>query len=326
MKPDLLKILVEPVTHARLFLEEGEVRGDEIESGRLVSESTGRVYRIVRGIPRFVATETYAQSFGIQWNKFREVQIDSINGYDFSRRRFDQCTGWTEGQLQGKTVLDAGCGAGRFAEVAAARGATVTALDLSSAVDAAKETLARFPNVNVVQGSILEPPFRLASFDLAYCIGVAQHTPDPARVVAAVTNLVRPGGHFCFAIYGRRPWTKLNAKYLIRPFTRRLSPDLLLKLIEGSMPVLFPLTDALFRLPFVGKMSQFIIPVATYVDRDELPRAYRRKEAVLDTFDMLSPRFDQPMTAAEVEAVFQKLNVSSWTFTRRVPVNCVGTR
>src|SRR5205814_6750829 len=118
-------------------------------------------------------------------------------------------------------VLDAGCGAGRFAEVAAARGANLVALDMSSAVDAAAKTLAPFSNVDVVQGSILDPPLKRHSMAFAYCIGVAQHTPDPPRAVSQVIGTVRPGGRFAFSIYARRPWTKLNAKYLVRPLTRR---------------------------------------------------------------------------------------------------------
>src|SRR6185369_2485057 len=115
--------------------------------------------------------------------------------------------------LKGRWVLDAGCGAGRFAEIAASRGADLVALDYSSAVEAAAETLRRFPNADVVQGNMLEPPFRPGSFQFAYSIGVIQHTPDPPRAIDRVVRCVAPGGRFGMAIYGRRPWPKLNGKY-----------------------------------------------------------------------------------------------------------------
>src|SRR5262249_25416552 len=156
-------------------------------------------------------------------------------------------------------------------------------------VDAAARTLSRFHNVDLVQGSLLEPPFRPGAFDFAYCIGVAQHTPDPNATIRNVLACLRPTGKFCFSIYARQPWTRFNGKYLLRPLTRRFFPDPLLRMIERTMPVLFPLTDRLYRLPVVGKLARFAIPVATYVDQDDFTRAQRYQEAILDTFDMLSP-------------------------------------
>src|SRR5712691_11824508 len=265
MKQQLLDILVEPVTGAPLRLINAHLgERNAIEEGELVSEQTGRSYPVVRGIPRFVAADNYAANFGMQWNRFREVQIDSENRADLSRRRFDHSAGWGAAELPGKLLLDAGCGAGRFAEVAAARGANVVALDISSAVDAARQTLSRFSNIDLVQASITEPPFAPATFDYAYCIGVVQHTPTPPETIASVIRMVCEGGKFAFTIYARKPWTKLYAKYLMRPITRRMRPKTLLWLIEKSMPILFPLTDKLFRVPLAGKLFKFMLPVATY--------------------------------------------------------------
>ncbi len=91
---------------------------------------------IIGGIPRFVRQESYAESFGFQWNRFRQTQLDSHSGRDISRDRFLTATGWQPESLAGKTVLDAGCGAGRFAEIALSFGATVFAVDYSRAVEA----------------------------------------------------------------------------------------------------------------------------------------------------------------------------------------------
>jgi hypothetical protein len=92
------------------------------------------------------------------------------------------------------------------------------------------------------------------------------------------------------------------AKYLVRPLTRRLSPPRLLALIESAMPTLFPVTTRLFALPVAGRVFRFLIPVANYVERDYPDPALRYEEAVLDTFDMLSPTHDHPVTVAEVVA------------------------
>ncbi|MFZ3245322.1 MAG: methyltransferase domain-containing protein, partial [Candidatus Acidiferrales bacterium] len=79
---------------------------------------------------RFVDAEKYAGSFGFQWHKHAQTQLD---GPDNTESEFDfrQRTGFTPDELRGKLVLDVGCGMGRFAEVASRWGATVVGVDLS---------------------------------------------------------------------------------------------------------------------------------------------------------------------------------------------------
>src|SRR5437763_15668463 len=114
-------------------------------------------------------------------------------------------------------------------------------MDLSSAVEATAKTIARFPNADVVQGSIRDPPFREGAFDFCYCIGVQQHTPDPPRAVRTLVARLRSGGGFALTAYGRRPWTKSSPNYLLRPLTRRMNPANLLGITSRAMPLLFAL-------------------------------------------------------------------------------------
>ncbi len=326
MREALLEILAEPGTRANLKLRVSRHEGDVIEEGELTSEATGAKFPILRGIPRFVPQTAYTDTFGKQWNMFRTTQLDSATGTSYSEQRFDTETGWSREHLEGKRVLDAGCGAGRFAEIAASRGAHLVALDMSSAIDAARDTLARFPNAELVQASLLEPPFKKGVFDRAYSIGVLQHTPDPPGGLRTVIECVRPGGAFAFTIYARKPWTKLNAKYLVRPLTRRLPSDVLLRGIETVMPVMFPIMDKVFRLPKVGRVAQFMVPVAVYVDEKGFTDEQRYQEAILDTFDMLSPRYDSPMTWKEAERVLRATGAASWSYRTRVPLVINGVR
>jgi SAM-dependent methyltransferase len=320
----LLEVLADPATGTPLRLEKAKQRDGQIHEGTLISDVTGSRFPIVRGIPRFVGANNYTSSFGLQWNSFRDSQLDSVTGATRSRTRFDAELGWSRHDLAGRWVLDAGCGAGRFAEIAAARGANLVALDSSLAVEAAAETLRPFPDVDVVQGNILEPPFREGSFQFAYSIGVIQHTSDRNRAIAAVVRSVTRRGQFGFSIYARRPWTKLNSKYLLRPLTTRVTSQALLSAIEASMPVLFPLTDRLFKVPGLGKVARFAIPVANYVDNGEFTRDQRYREAVLDTFDMLSPQYDVPMVWQEVDDALKIAGAARWQFRTQVPINVVG--
>ncbi len=325
MKEGLLDLLVEPGTGAALDMEVSESRDGEVWAGTMRPVGGGdRSYPIRDGIPRFLPGDSYAESFGLQWNRFSTVQVDSVNGTRCSHQRFETETLWTEKDLRGKWVLDGGCGCGRFAEVAGELGARVIALDYSRAVDAAARNLARFPDVHFVQGDLLNPPIRSGFLDFAYSIGVLQHTPDPAGALRSVLGLLTPGGAFAFSIYARRWYTRLNGKYLLRPISKRLPPALLLRMVTTAMPVMFPVTDVLFRVPGLGNVAKFMIPVANYVEKTEFDRDQRYQEAVLDTFDMLSPTFDSPVTRDEVEAVFASAGVHNYRFLRDVPVNVVG--
>jgi hypothetical protein len=106
----------------------------------------------------------------------------------------------------------------------------------------------------------------------------------------------------------------------------RLPHDTLLTGIQRAMPVLFPVTDLLFRMPVLGSLAKFALPVANYPDRHDMTREQRYNEAILDTFDMLSPRYDSPMTWQETEAALTSSGASKWSFRSRVPIVVNGVR
>src|ERR1700722_13144291 len=101
----------------------------------------------VDGVLNFISDSSvdYCTNFGDQWQRFRNIQIDSLSGSTESRDRFFRETGVDPKWLAGKLVLDAGCGAGRFSEIALQAGASVVAVDLSDAVHACRRTLSSFP-------------------------------------------------------------------------------------------------------------------------------------------------------------------------------------
>ena len=268
---------------------------------RLSCDSCAKVFPIIGNIPRFVPKENYAESFGLQWNRFAKTQIDSSLGTDRSRNRFLRETLWDEGQLRGKLVLDAGCGSGRFSEIALSLGAKLIAIDYSTAVDAASENLPS-SNLLIAQGDLAELPIPNESLDFVYCIGVLQHTKEPGKIIAELLRCLKPSGEITLTFYENSSWhVKLYAKYLIRPLTKRIPNGLLLILIEQSSVVWFPITNFLFRLPNpFSRIFRFIIPIANYVEFQYNSISAARSEAILDTFDMLSPSFDKPIRQSAI--------------------------
>lgn len=78
---------------------------------------SGRTYPALKGIPRFVEQEGYASAFGAQWKRFQRTQLDSHTKTTLSRDRLERIAGGSLDVFAGKTVLEVGCGAGRFTEI-----------------------------------------------------------------------------------------------------------------------------------------------------------------------------------------------------------------
>lgn len=325
MRPELLNILIEPKTHLPLVLKNTVYKGEEIEEGILYS-SSGNSYQIINGIPRFVKSGNYTASFGLQWNRFAKTQFDSITGCNYSRARFNKEVGWTDKWSNGKRILDAGCGAGRFAEIAAELNCKLVVVDMSSAIDVAKINLSRFSNIHFVQADLNNLPFRYGTFEGFYCIGVLQHTPDPYATLYSLLHMISPGGQFAFTIYAKRLWTRLYSKYWARKITSGIKDEILLELIIRIMPFAFPVTDALFRIPYLGRLLRFLIPIANYVEKDDMTRKQRYEEAVLDTYDMLSPKYDNPVNIHRIINILKRHNLENYKIISERPVNIVGER
>src|SRR5688500_17062133 len=64
-------------------------------------------FHIKNGIPRFVPSQEYAESFGFQWNRFRQTQLDSHTGLPLSRDRLFAVTKWPT-TMNGERILEAG--------------------------------------------------------------------------------------------------------------------------------------------------------------------------------------------------------------------------
>jgi len=297
MKRELLERLRCPRTGQRLTLDAPEPIADEIESGWLISVDGQHRYPIRNGIPRFVPEANYADNFGMQWNHFRQTQLDSHSGHPISADRFWLATGWRPEDLKDQWVLDAGCGAGRFAEVALNAGAKVVALDYSSAVDACYANLKHHPNLHVVQGDIYALPFERESFPFVYSLGVLQHTPDVAKAFAALPPMLQGAGRLCVDYYEKSWKSIFHLKYWLRPITKRIPKPALFFMLRTTVPILLPVSRGLGSLPILGGALKRLAPVVNYYGVLPLSDRQQKEWSLLDTFDWLSPTYDYPQTA-----------------------------
>jgi len=270
----------------------------------------GARYPVVAGVPRFCELENYTASFGMQWNLFERTQIDGEGvSLPISSSRLFSETAWEPARLAGLDILEVGSGAGRFSRVILEEtAANLFSIDYSSAVEANWRNNGRFGagRFHLAQASIYEMPFPDARFDKVLCLGVLQHTPDFEASVHALVRKAKPGAEIVVDFYPIRGWwTKLHAKYLLRPFTRRMPRERLLRLIGRNIDWLISASRALRRVG-LGSLTRFLPVVDMRTLPDGLPAVERREMAVLDTFDMFSPEHDHPQRMTDVAAMFER--------------------
>lgn len=133
--------------------------------------------------------------------------------------------GWIEttvGTLENKKILDVGCGGGILAEAMAAQGAQVTGIDLA-------ERSLKIARLHSLETGI-KVDYQLISaeamaeahpqqFDVVTCMEMLEHVPNPASVIHACAQLVKPGGWVFFSTLNRNPksflFAILGAEYVL---------------------------------------------------------------------------------------------------------------
>jgi SAM-dependent methyltransferase len=291
--------LVNPASHQPLRLDDKAYR-----------DAAGNAFPFVGGIGRFCEIDNYASSFGTQWNIFRETQIDRPNdGLDASATRLFRETGWSPEDLADLDILEVGSGAGRFSRAILERTkANLYSVDYSSAVDAnlANNGAIAPDRFHLFQASIYELPFPDDSFDKVVCFGVLQHTPNFEASVEALIRKAKPGGEIVVDFYPIRGfWTKINAKYMLRPFTRKMPHDRLLALVRRNVPWLLKLSLAMNRVGLHAFTRFLPVPDLRTIPQGVSPELMR-EWMVMDTFDMLSPEHDHPQRISAVRAMFER--------------------
>ncbi len=308
---------------------------DGIEEGALTCRGCRRVFPIIDGIPRMLPdalmpqvlayhrqfferyrTATSAcvlRAVGDRHDAWWDTEARTLESYSYQWRKFKQMfPQWedvfrssiapiTPDFFPGRVGLDAGCGFGRSLVYAAKYGAEVIGLDLSEAIEAARENTRHLPSVYLVQGDLYHPPLRAASLDFVYSIGVLILVPDPQAGFRSLSRLVKPAAPMFIWVLPRGRGRQIAIFEAARAVTTRLPlrvldavclalslaqwaafivPYKMLKMFRATAALAERLPFTLYaRYPFRAMHSDWFdalsAPVLHYHRRDEVAEWYR---------------------------------------------------
>jgi ubiquinone/menaquinone biosynthesis C-methylase UbiE len=268
-------------------------------------------YALKNGIPRYV-DGAYHSNFGLQWNKFSTVQLDSINGSDESEKRLLVQSKLKPEEFNGKVILEVGAGNGRFTEIFLKYGAKVIAVDYSSAIDANLKNHTKYVDEGrllLIQGDLFDLPVAEKSFDMVFCYGVIQHTGDNRKAILELSKYPKNAGRLFMDIYSTSIKHFNPLIYLIRPFFSllKINEERRLEIVEKFVKMVFPLQLKFLRLLHgkggLLKVLRWIVnrsPNSVYglnlycAGKIDMDFAY--KWSVMDTYDSWAPKHDHPVS------------------------------
>jgi SAM-dependent methyltransferase len=240
-------------------------------------------------------------AYGHQWNRFRIIRTEE------DRVTFQNRTRLAPESLDGKIILDAGCGMGRYLRIAGESSAKlIVGVDLSRAVVAAHELTRDLPHVSVIRGDLLRLPFAPGTFDQIYSLGVIDHTPDPGAAFRSLARLLKPGGRIAIWVYPREraivEWM-MNAQ-------RAISTRMPLGVLEPLCRIAAPIGGLKRRL--MGSRRWIIqrLGVAVHLATIGVSMHPDPEVRVCDTLDWYAPKYLTRHTAEEVAGWFAEAGLS----------------
>ena len=233
-------------------------------------------------------------NFSFEWNIHKKTQLDS-NGYNSSEKNFNIRFGLPKKFWKNKKVLDVGCGTGRYAQIPLKYGAVVTGIDLSSSIQIAKKNLENYKRIELLEADLFSPPLKKNYYDVIYSFGVLHHTNDPEKAFKGLLKYLKPGGIICITLYHK--YGMYHTSRYLRTITTKLNPKLLYTLVCFFVTILYlPYRFLGFRYGILGRIMPISLSSNFY-------------EAILDTFDCYSPKYQFTYEIHEVYNWFKHSNM-----------------
>ena len=262
-------------------------------------------------------------SFGDEWEKFHQFSEEEINR--IAGEYFDIVD---DKLLANATVLDVGCGSGRWAKYIAGKSRFVEAIDPSHAVFAADKLLKDVTNIRITQAGVDTIPFADSTFDIVMSIGVLHHVPDTADAITQCARKVRTGGHLYLYLY-----YALDNKGAAFKFLYKVSNTI--RLGVSSLPakpkqVVCDIFAVTFYMPWV-LAGRLLKGVGMKRLAAKLPLSiYQTKSFYVirnDSLDRFGTKLEQRFTRKQIEEMMNKAGIGNVRFSEEMPYwHCLGER
>lgn len=256
-------------------------------------------------------------SFGKEWNAFHgfselDLQFTGDMYFDIVTKEMlnDQ-----------STVIDIGCGSGRWIKYLDGRYKKIVGMDPSDAIFAADKLLGKNEKVELVRASTDNIPFPDEYFDFAYSLGVLHHIPDTEKALIDCVRKVKRGGHFLVYLYYRfenRPFYFRFFYWLSNLLRRGIS-----KLPYRGKKTICDILAVVLYMPFI-LLCRFLrfIGVPEKV-RFHIPlQAYERQSFYIirnDSLDRFGTPLEQRFSVKEITAMMKKAGLDDIRFSDKIP-------
>jgi len=274
-------------------------------------------------IPSFLksATGNYdhntVSSFGHEWTEFNRFTDEEI------KIAGDQYFDIIDSSIINKesSVLDIGCGMGRWSYYISDKVKYVEGVDPSEAVFSASEFTAKKPNIRITQAGVDDIPFEDNSFDFVFSLGVFHHVPDTqAAIVKAVTKVKR-GGHFLVYLY----YSLDNRGFLFKLlfYLSNVLRLMISKFPERLKSMVCDLLAVTLYLPFVflTKVIKSIAPSGQFYKR--IPLSYYADKSFKiirnDSLDRFGTPLEQRFSKNQIEQMMKKAGLTDIVFSQNEP-------
>jgi ubiquinone/menaquinone biosynthesis C-methylase UbiE len=256
------------------------------------------------------------ESFGQEWTKFSSFSSEEID--KIGKEYF----GIAEEYLTMKsTVLDIGCGTGRWTRYVAPKVSFVEAIDPSDAVISAAHLLKDLSNLRITKCSIDSIPFDERSFDLVFSLGVLHHIPDTMDAMRKAASFVKKDGQLLVYLYyaldnrGFLFRSVFHMSNFVRFFVSKLAPSLK-RLICDILAVLvyLPLITLAKVIKSVSGENQFWrkLPLSAYWNKSF--NVIRN-----DSLDRFGTPLEQRFSKKEITEMMERCGLTRIVFSNDFP-------
>lgn len=257
------------------------------------------------------------ESFGEEWLKFssfseEEIEIAGNQYFDIINETILN---------KDTSVLDLGCGSGRWTKFIAKKVKLVEAVDPSNAVFSANYLNRNEKNVRVTQASVSNIPFEDNTFDFVICLGVLHHIPNTQQALTDLVKKIKKGGTILLYLY-----YSLDNRSNLYKFIFKTSS--LLRLFVSKMPkplkkITCDVIAFTIYLPLVlvVRFFQFIFGKQAWIRK--IPLSYYSDKSINiirnDSLDRFGTPLEQRFSKNEIKKMMTNAGLSNIVFSNNEP-------